>query len=820
MPRHSVRNSISRPFLPIKHALVRPKTERGISSDSPSIQLARALLESALKDADDDIKASSGAQAESDDCEHGYRLELEHGCTSSQRDDDDDASGNTGAKQKLPSKHSHSRQSKSLDLSTMTISRPSRLQRASSSSCDVSCSFPCRDGKLSVRKINDEADRCAAKSCPANGNASILERKEGSKGGTLMMRQPRDNQETEITRPRSKSVSVLSHTSTIPSKLLCTISETSEEFPSVTMSSHQADSPLISPTASINRRANPDMTSGTSGLKLDNTNRGIPPPSNFLKDGQSTGKAGHTAASIVSPHTSKTTPAVQDDKVHGLSIGRTSLAGSSSGDHAPGAKEEEEGWEVLSLRKRRKSSKYQPPAPSLVKTLLGSPNSQLCKADPIKIVQRHVTSPAPPSKQPRHRRTSSFKALTSHLARPLPRYRRASANDAVDQKNGTARLTAVTQSHLNVKDFLIEEVLRSSPSTNLDVWSEHLRKVIEHIPANTASEHDSAADDSGFAPSLHDQSIGSGNAVGSPPRQQQTSEESLADTELPRIPTVTLVSPMGTLRRYISCPDGILSSSPTKKHRPLPALPEQHQMSTTIVPTCEEFSPALPPLKSFVPVLPTSPRVESDGHEQYSMPTSPGSRGRNKRSVRRKSVVNNLRSIGQPGSISELAAGHMHSKTPTEVTTTTLSNLDSFKTARSSTSNLWPPPEELFASLFSSSTSPTVQQSQCFRTGTSSTKKRVLFSPSIRSTPLLDTAKAATRLSESASYVYDPNAPNARTPLQLLPRDLNTDLQVKPWMVVMPRFVLDDLAVGVRDWDKDRLEVVQQARHKSRQRSI
>lgn len=44
----------------------------------------------------------------------------------------------------------------------------------------------------------------------------------------------------------------------------------------------------------------------------------------------------------------------------------------------------------------------------------------------------------------------------------------------------------------------------------------------------------------------------------------------------------------------------------------------------------------------------------------------------------------------------------------------------------------------------------------------------------------------------------------SRAKLELRPRDLNTDLEVRPWMVVAPRFVLEDCGVGVRDWDRDR----------------
>ena len=105
---------------------------------------------------------------------------------------------------------------------------------------------------------------------------------------------------------------------------------------------------------------------------------------------------------------------------------------------------------------------------------------------------------------------------------------------------------------------------------------------------------------------------------------------------------------------------------------------------------------------------------------------------------------------------------------------------------------LWPPPSELFAPLLSH-TSEGESKASLSRLGTHRPRKRhVSF------------ASAAT------TYTFGTTSEGlaARTRLELRPRDLNTDLEVKPWMVVVPRFVLDERGIGVRDWDRDRLEAM------------
>lgn len=779
----------NQPFLPIKHALVRSKTERGISSDSPSIQLARALLESALKDVDqlpDSALICTDGEERQD--EQHYKVD----------GSDDHTKRNTEGRLTTSTPSRHSRKAKSLDLSM--ISRPTRLQRASSScsaSSNTSSTPPSRARKESKVRENLSPGQPQAQSHKEPKN-----RNQASNINDSM-------------RPRSKSVSVLPHTSntTTPSILLTTISESSEETSAAILSSpfssgnsnspKDGEATLTAEMKSTSNGSNRQMIDACalSRSKMRPSEKGQNSPP-FCKDvvTQATGN-----------HRNQILPLVY--------MG----AADQRADQKPCEKLEAD-WEILSLRKRRKSSKYQPSSPSILNALLGPSSSTSPplpsapaspKVQPCNAPERVPTNASSAGLPLPRRRTTSFRYITTHLARPLPRYRRASANDAVVSQKISPKPSLLPEPYL-------KEIIRASPSTNADIWSQHLRNIIEHA---STEENIHAADDSGFAPSLHDQSLCTDKCNISPTRTGNVSASDDTD-ELPRIPALTLISPMGTLRKYISCPDGILSASPTKKpRRPLPALPEAEVSSTaTAAPstdkTEEQFSPALPPLKRFVKIMSQSPTMEGEAQDTFTSTPTNHQQGR-KKSVRRKSVINNLRSIRQTesSSSSSSTASTLHKArnidTSTATTTTTLSGLDSFKTARSSLTGLWPPPEELFASLFLTTTgSPTILQSTRYSSDSSVTKK-VPFSPSTRSASGFENHENA-RLSVSASYVYDPTAPDARKALQLLPRDLNTDLEVKPWMVVMPRFVLDDLAVGVRDWDKERLEVVQPTRIKSR----
>ncbi|CAD6573483.1 MAG: hypothetical protein CYPHOPRED_005156 [Cyphobasidiales sp. Tagirdzhanova-0007] len=75
--------------------------------------------------------------------------------------------------------------------------------------------------------------------------------------------------------------------------------------------------------------------------------------------------------------------------------------------------------------------------------------------------------------------------------------------------------------------------------------------------------------------------------------------------------------------------------------------------------------------------------------------------------------------------------------------------------------------------------------------------------PSLHLLPAPPSRRSKRHVTFSA-YTYTAAETHARTPLQLLPRDLNTDLAVKPWMVALPQRVLADIGVGVRDWDRER----------------
>ena len=135
------------------------------------------------------------------------------------------------------------------------------------------------------------------------------------------------------------------------------------------------------------------------------------------------------------------------------------------------------------------------------------------------------------------------------------------------------------------------------------------------------------------------------------------------------------------------------------------------------------------------------------------------------------------------------------------------------KTATSSAKayrQLSPAPEALFGPLMrrpSTTTSvPTaaeevIDEDATIRPTRPRTVKRVSFSSPTR-------PGRSSPTGGSAGYVFPVSEEGfgARTKLELLPRDLNTDLEVRPWMVVAPRFVLDDCGVGVRDWDRDRQE--------------
>lgn len=629
-----------------------------------------------------------------------------------------------------------------------------------------------------------------------------------------------------MTRPRSKSVSILSSHSTTPSIVLTKITETSEEqSTSLLVESLLPGQDIqVSSSSHISNQPSYPSDSGDSKPKRSNSTLGRSRASSLavIPENDRERALQDKPEAMVSSDIGSTVSSDIKEKVT-----------TQFGNDREKKEEEEEDWEVLSIRKRRKSVKYQPTSTSsFIATLLGSPStiSSSFLISPSSSTVRATSAKSeehdqPPISTQLRRRTSSFKSVKNQfLNRPMPRYRRASANDAITSRNN---LTTTMHQDFNESEHIVHtlgEVIRSSPSTNLDVWSEHLQALLEetHLVEQESNSRILAAgagDDSGFAPSLHDNSL-----VYSPERSKVISHAESRDVEkrgLPRIPTLALISPMGTLRRHISCPDGILSTtSPTKKQRrPLPPLPEDLP-STIILGEGSSFSPVLPPLPPF--------QYDSDtqNHPEEVKERISSSR---KKSVRRKSVISNLRRQIQEQEEyvdTSLSSSNIESRRSSTQETLQSSNIDSFKTARSSQStNLWPPPGELFASLFTSlPASPNLPGPSAsgarFETAI---YKKVVFSPSTKASAIFETfhssPKSATE-SETPAYVYDPNTPDARKALQLVPRDLNTDLEVKPWWVVLPRFVLDDLAVGVRDWDKDRLEVYNLTRSKSRQKSI
>ena len=148
-----------------------------------------------------------------------------------------------------------------------------------------------------------------------------------------------------------------------------------------------------------------------------------------------------------------------------------------------------------------------------------------------------------------------------------------------------------------------------------------------------------------------------------------------------------------------------------------------------------------------------------------------------------RSRVTRRRNESQPASSTSSISAGSHTSSRSSI---------SFQRDREAQAALWPPPSELFAPLLSH-TSESESKASLSRLGTQRPRKRhVSF------------ASAAT------TYTFETTSEGlaARTRLELRPRDLNTDLEVKPWMVVVPRFVLDERGIGVRDWDRDRMEAM------------
>lgn len=846
---------------------MKPKTERGISSDSPSIQLARALLESALKQEDEqqqeDIADPSNSFSSSSSS-FSYHSSIGHNSISN------DVEVVEGTKETVENGKEgkgkqvlHSRKTKSLDLSS--ISRPAPFQRASSSVSSPST--------LSTSATPSKTEKHVLSSKPEQRSELISHY---------------NNQDT--IRPRSKSVSALSHQKTaplpLPTIILSTITEDSEE-----KEQQQHPTALLSSSAAHPHQSKTSAKVQPSGNEREDDIRNA--ESMNMNKKKTTKWQTSSISTMMTTTTTMTEDTIGRSRADSLpvmpeiererTLHQSSIIASgprqeaiqlnhsassklpiadnearSHGRSENNEEEEDDDWEVLLLRKRRKSSKYQPSSPSLLSTLLGSPSIAFTASRSSGNLSPHFTTEQSAShKTVEHpqsrRRTSSFRSIANQLARPLPRYRTASANDAIVSQNNIV-VTQRVDMQDRVNNPSLGDIIRSSPSTNLDVWSEHLRTLLESTQLDDEktprhSETNQSADDSGFA-SLHDDSL-----FISPDKQQHRQNQQSTPSShsrptssnasamimageggLPRIPTLALISPMGTLRRHISCPDGILSSSPTKTsqqepqqryRRPLPCLPESENPVSVINIAHNDlgngagFSPVLPPLPPY-----QFPDIESSNEDGVEV-------GKKRKSVRRKSVVGNLRlETREQGNYTvPEKSKHAHtsstasSNTP-ETIKSTSTNLDSFKTARSSlSSNLWPPPEELFASLFASTSSNVPSMTSPKNTSLSmrfaTESKRVSFTPSTKNTVMFESSANIIGMSESTSYIYDPSVPDARKALQLIPRDLNTDLEVKPWWVVLPRFVLDDLAVGVRDWDKDRLEVYQMAQQtKSRQKSV
>lgn len=749
---------------------------------------------------------------------------------------------------KSPGRRNQGRRTKSLDISM--ISRPTRLHCPSTCSTSSGSTEPRPSSSFTSENLKD-------------GQKSSIQKNRAEKQS-----KDQNDRDNDLSRPRSKSVSVLSSSSSsstatassnqqkprTPSILLTTIAEASEETTS------QSISPPHSP-----KKTNTLVLAGSDLEQVNCTERtdnekctSVPLfviPELYCKAEDTLQKTSASNRGIILDpsgitdcHIRPTSTDQHQEKVR--------IEESRPKDQVTAKNDEdinEDDWEVVSLRKRRKSSRYQPVSFSLSNTLFGDTtvsavslkSARFEKASPL-LVERNDDENHNDHASKR-KRTKSFRAITYHLGRTLPRYRRASANDIeVSQIKHSSHHLVHFQHHPEIEG-----------QTN---------------PRRVSISSLAAGDDSGFASSLHEQSIYSNTSsayssatyttTSTPPSSSSSKYRrngmSSSNEGIPQIPALTLVSPMGTLRRYISCPDSILNGSPTKNsqveqkkiHRPLPVLPDSiicTNISTEVGGSPEHFSPALPPLPRFAS---TAFAIEDDAAEHSviseqsisrlktagdnaTLPSASESTSQEKRkSIRRKSLISNLRSVRQLDSSTpkiqlidtapEVLNERRHSHSGSLNTVRTSS-------ASKSTSTLRPRPEELFASLWAFQGSPRSTSPSRFDgvenvgtvniTGSSEKTSFSPFLPVQSPSPRLDSTTSP-RISSSFSYEYDPKLPDARTALQLLPRDLNTDLEVKPWMVVMPRFVLDDLAVGMREWDKERLDIALEARKKVRQKSV